>query len=613
MLMHAALFPGTKRMNRFKQFSIKYKLIGIIMLVSGISLVAGFTLVIITDIRSFKQDMINNTVVNAKLMGEYCSTPLDFGYNNAAEEAMTKLQTIPEITMGVVYDEKGNVFASYSREKEHAVSSPMTVYNSTHFFRDDALHVYLPVTNDGRTIGTVYLISSTRLLEQKIRKYLVTMICILIGILIISYFAAISLQRIISEPVLGLVQAADTISAKADYSVRVRKVGNDEIGILYDGFNTMLEIIEMRDSELRIKSGELHQRNLELENFIETSPDAIVITDLHGSIFMVNYQFVLMCGAQDKRDITGKNMLAFFHADDQNMLAATFEDVEKNDRVSGIELKIQKNGIDLPVEMNSSLVTYRGTDTSKIIHVIRDVSERKLLEDNIRRLRREYESFMRHEIKNILFPIHGNAEVLLLTKNDKLDDDQTEHLKAIHENVQHAERLIDNLKKLQDIEQGRYVLTLQNCSLEHVIQKVIDNLRMFAVENNIEINFNVESGIPDVPVDNNLVPAIFYNLIKNAIEHVKECESAAEKIIEIEMLGTGTGIKISINNKGETIPPGKLKLFFEKFNTDRVKKKTGTGLGTTYAYLVAKAHGWNISVTSEENDGTTITIRIPST
>jgi len=49
-------------------------------------------------------------------------------------------------------------------------------------------------------------------------------------------------------------------------------------------------------------------------------------------------------------------------------------------------------------------------------------------------------------------------------------------------------------------------------------------------------------------------------------------------------------------------------VFFEKFNSDRLKKKDGTGLGTSYAYLVTKAHGGDIFVKSNEEEGTTVTL-----
>ena len=593
-----------------KNLSIKYKLTGIIMLVSCISVISGFALVIVNDIRSFKKDMINNTVVNAKLIGEYCITPLDFGYNTAAVEALNKLQTIPEITVGIVFDENGKVFASFTRYNENGDLPSKPMNGASSYFYDNTLNVYLPIISEGKKYGTVYLKSTTVDLNHKIRNYLITMGSILIGILIVSYISARYLQRIISKPILDLVTTTNTVSQKTDYSVRVQKKGNDEIGILYEGFNNMLQQIDIRDSELRKKSHELQERNLELENFIETSPDAIIITDSNGIIRMVNQQFAWMCGATVKENIIGRNLSEFIEPCDYGKLSITLDHVIQSGRTSDIELHIQRNGYDLPVEMNSSFIINKESPTRNMIHIIRDVSERKLLEDNIKKLRKEYEAFMRHEIKNILFPIQGNVEVLLFTQNDKLDNEQIEYLKAIHENVLHAGRLIDNLKRLQDIEQGKYILIQQKRSLKSIIEKAIDNLYLFAEENKVSIKFHFDSSIPEVLIDDNLVPGVFYNLIKNAIEHVRNCEKSDDRIVEIYVRTDDNRIEITINNKGERVPSDKLELFFEKFNTDREKKKTGTGLGTTYAYLVSKAHGWDIKVDSSERVGTTVTIII---
>ena len=57
------------------------------------------------------------------------------------------------------------------------------------------------------------------------------------------------------------------------------------------------------------------------------------------------------------------------------------------------------------------------------------------------------------------------------------------------------------------------------------------------------------------------------------------------------------------------MPPERLATFFEKFNADvRNRKKKGAGLGTTYAYLVTRAHGGDIIVDSNEKEGTTVTV-----
>jgi signal transduction histidine kinase/HAMP domain-containing protein len=81
---------------------------------------------------------------------------------------------------------------------------------------------------------------------------------VLAGCIVVAIVLGFPLQRVISNPILRLAKAAQTVSSKADFSIRVEKKSNDELGILYDGFNSMLSHIQERDAEL-----ERHRRHLE--------------------------------------------------------------------------------------------------------------------------------------------------------------------------------------------------------------------------------------------------------------------------------------------------------------------------------------------------------------
>ncbi len=66
---------------------------------------------------------------------------------------------------------------------------------------------------------------------------------------------------------------------------------------------------------------------------------------------------------------------------------------------------------------------------------------------------------------------------------------------------------------------------------------------------------------------------------------------------------------VRINYRGEPLSPSFQETFFDTFNSQR-KRKGGMGQGATYAYLVIKAHGGEISVESNDNDGTTVTVQL---
>ena len=113
-----------------------------------------------------------------------------------------------------------------------------------------------------------------------------------------------------------------------------------------------------------------------------------------------------------------------------------------------------------------------------------------------------------------------------------------------------------------------------------------------------------------VDADRNLLAGVFQNLIKNAVEHVCDLEAESSRAIQVRLSLEEERIVTKITNQGDPVPADKLDSFFDKFNTDRARKKTGTGLGTTYAYLVTKAHGGDISVTSNASEGTTVTVAL---
>ncbi|MCP4152314.1 MAG: HAMP domain-containing protein, partial [bacterium] len=124
-------------------------------------------------------------------------------------------------------------------------------------------------------IGTLYIRASTAVLDKKINDYLMNMLIGLIGLIFITYFLAARFQQVISQPILKLAKVTEHITRDADYSVRVEKEGEDEITTLYQGFNNMLEQLQVREQQRDLAEGEqkrlmveLGEKNKELEQVV---------------------------------------------------------------------------------------------------------------------------------------------------------------------------------------------------------------------------------------------------------------------------------------------------------------------------------------------------------
>lgn len=244
-------------MNIFKNVSIKFKMILIIQIVSLCSLLVGFSYMIVRNVDDYKDDMKNNAIVNANLIGEYCAVPLAFNMSQNATETLNKFKTIPSIDVGIIYNEKKEVFADFYNQGKIGISIPPVANKSVSYFDSDYLHIFQPIVYDNKLAGTIYLKISTKDLTAKINNYLHATFLLLVGIIILNCILALWLQRILSDPILSLTNATKKISEEGDYQLRVEKNGNDEIGLLVDAYNNMLEQIFVREESLKQKTSEL--------------------------------------------------------------------------------------------------------------------------------------------------------------------------------------------------------------------------------------------------------------------------------------------------------------------------------------------------------------------
>ena len=141
----------------------------------------------------------------------------------------------------------------------------------------------------------VYVISDLNALYSRLDRY----VFIAVGVFFVSGLAAFllssRLQRLISGPILSLVQTAHAVTEEKNYSVRAVKESDDEMGVLIDAFNEMLKQIQERDAALQKSHIELEKRVAErtrevvnslslVRATLESTTDGILVTDGIGPV-----------------------------------------------------------------------------------------------------------------------------------------------------------------------------------------------------------------------------------------------------------------------------------------------------------------------------------------
>jgi sigma-B regulation protein RsbU (phosphoserine phosphatase) len=252
-------------MRHFRDLSIRSKLMTGFMLTSLAALLLTVGALAWYDRATFRDEVLRDVDTLAGIIGENASSSVAFNDRRSATATLAALRAQPQITGAAIYDSKGALFASYGRAKHGDKAGPVP--------RDgawiDAQHIGVarPVLLNGARVGTVAVRSD--LSELAVRRARTLQIAggIYIGAAFLALLLASLFQRAITRPIHRLLRAEKRISREKDYTLRVEKEANDEIGLLIDGFNEMLAEIRARDAEILSK----HDQEMALARSIQTS------------------------------------------------------------------------------------------------------------------------------------------------------------------------------------------------------------------------------------------------------------------------------------------------------------------------------------------------------
>lgn len=251
---------------RYRHLSIKHKLRLIIMASVAIALVAAYGAVLTYGGFFFRESVRNDLAIVADILGANSTAALSFGDQKAATELLSGLRAKHPVTVAVLYDSGGRVFAAYHRDGRDARWTTAGFRSDKSWFENRRLKLFKTIWLDGQPIGGLYLESDLEEVSARLRKFSGMVAVMLCAALLMSVAMASRLQRIVSEPIVRLAATARLVTVQKDYGARAVKLADDDLGQLTDAFNQMLAEIQRRDEEL---SG--HRDRLEQEVAARTS------------------------------------------------------------------------------------------------------------------------------------------------------------------------------------------------------------------------------------------------------------------------------------------------------------------------------------------------------
>ena len=204
-----------------------------------------------------------------------------------------------------------------------------------------------------------------------------------------------------------------------------------------------------------------------------------------------------------------------------------------------------------------------------------------------------------HELRNPLTSIGGLARRVRdnLPENDR----NRKYLEIIIQEVTRLEGMVKDLVELKTTA----VSYKEKVEINAVILDVVREFQEEMSKNAIELRSDLSHNAPVVSADREQLKLALKSLFKNALEAMVD---SPEKILTITSALEDDRLKMELRDTGRGIPKEKIKNIFDPFFTS---KTTGPGLGLTLASKIIQEHRGNISVESEPEKGTCVTVSLP--
>ncbi|MEW6183566.1 MAG: ATP-binding protein [Bacillota bacterium] len=487
-----------------------------------------------------------------------------------------------------------------------------------------------------------------------------------LAVFLVSLMLVSILAGEVARPVLHLADVADRVS-RGDLSGDAGPVSRrDEIGGLYESFNTMIAALrESRNLEEEKKARLIETAG---EAAVEVSSNLLVTVILDKLVNSVVNVVNADCACLHLK--TAHDGAEFFAAGegsakcialgttgDKGLAAVVFKKGRavhlRGDEIAGGTCKPLRpditNFFGVPIFSRGSIIgalcvactrkeiteadqsairllaAHSGVAIAnarlheEVVALARDLERRveertaKLRDMNIEleranRLKSEFLTTMSHELRTPLNTIIGFSDVLLSDLVPGVPENTKEYLKDIMESGELLLSLINDVLDMAKIEAGRDELYLEELEIKDFLRGVLILFREKAAGHGITVELNATS-VGEWVLDGRKFKQILFNLLTNAFKFTPDggkvgIRAAIEgKMLAVTVWDTGIGIR----------PEDMPRLFkpFEQLDSSLARRFSGTGLGLTMVKKLVELHGGTVSVKSEQGKGSSFTVYFP--
>lgn len=288
---------------------------------------------------------------------------------------------------------------------------------------------------------------------------------------------------------------------------------------------------------------------------------------------------------------------------------SALENIYKTEKMIHENELLQKN-VEISVNERNYLFLLSAVSMVFVAVLLVRVLKGKELNKKLFQHNKEKDTFfgiLAHDLKNPFNSLLGYSELLSNSYNDFTDEERKESISAIHEATKRLYQLVQNLLDWFRIQNNRLDISLQKVQLEDEINSVVSVFQPIADSKEISIVVKSENLICEC--DPNILSTILRNLINNALKFTAQNGTITirafknDNFIFVDVVDTGIGMSAEIINN--------LFKLDSKVTREGTNKEKGSGLGLLLVKELVGKMGGELTVTSEENIGSTFTFSAP--
>ena len=544
-----------------------------------------------------------------------------------AKEILDTLQSNPQIITAAIVLEDGRLLAGFGNQSEAASGNKpdgiQIVGGSAELLQHLTHGARLRLTMKLDQLG-----DETRWILWLFGAGAIVLLAITFGQLTV-------LRRAIITPITTLAAAAERVRTRPDYNQYVPAEGNDEVALLGRSFNAMMEIIKVRDRDLR-------QMALFKQTLVDSAAYGIISCDPDGIVSSFNRAAERLLGYRADEVVGQQSPILWHDPEEIALRARQLSEALGEPVAAGLNVFtaragrgtpdenewtfIRKDGARVPVLLSISALNDENEKFTGFVGLVYDLTDRKRAENEIRKLNQELEQrvadrtaqlqeankeleafaySVSHDLRAPLRHIDGFVELLQKKVEGNLDEESRHYMDTISEAAQKMGLLIDELLSFSRM--GRQSITFHEVDLGGMVCDIMQEFDPDTAGRSIDWQIG---DLPAVRGDAAMLRIVLTNLISNALKFTSYRQQAR---IEIGTLpGRSSEVVVFVRDNGAGFDMAYADRLFGVFQRlHRTDEFEGIGIGLASVRRIISRHGGRAWAQGELGKGAAFYFSLP--